>query len=52
MAVGANTRRVVARASSRPPPRATEAMAEMVGMGRVERVWRVVRREERKSLVL
>ena len=48
----AKTRRVVARASSRPPPRAREEMAEMVGMGREERVRRVVRREVRKVFVL
>ena len=48
----AKTRRVVASASSRPPPRAMEETAEMVGMGREESVVRVWRREERKSFVL
>ena len=52
MAREAKTRRVVERASSRPPPRAMEETAEMVGMGRVERVVRVWRREERKEFVL
>ena len=52
MAREVKTRRVVERASSRPPPRAMEETAEMVGMGRVERVVRVWRREERKEFVL
>lgn len=45
-------RKVVLRASSRPPPRAREEMALMVGIGRVESVVRVVRRVWRKWLVL
>ena len=45
-------RRVVARASSRPPPRAREEIAEMVGMGRVEMEVRVERRWVRKAVVL
>lgn len=45
-------RKVVLRASSRPPPRAREETAEMVGRGRVERVVRVVRRLWRKVCVL
>lgn len=42
----------MARASSRPPPRARELIAEMVGTGRAERVVRVDRRFVRKSAVL
>ena len=45
-------RRVVARASSRPPPRAMEAMAVMVGMRRLDKAMRVLRSSLRKSLVL
>lgn len=52
VAVEAKMRKVVARASSSPPPRAREEMALMVGMGRVDRVVRVERRVERKWLVL
>ena len=48
----AKTRKVVARASSRPPPRASEATALMVGMGRAERSVRVARRVWRKCCVL
>ncbi len=51
-AVDAKTRKVVARASSRPPPRAREETALMVGMGRAESCVRVVRRVCRKWLVL
>ena len=40
------------RASSRPPPRAVEEMALMVGMGRAERAEKVARRFERKADVL
>lgn len=40
------------RASSRPPPRAVEEMALMVGMGRAERAVKVARRLERKAAVL
>ena len=45
-------RKVVLRASSKPPPRAREEMALMVGMGRAERVLRVRRRDVRKWVVL
>lgn len=46
------TRKCVERASSRPPPRAREPMAEMVGMGRAAIVVRVARRVVRKASVL
>lgn len=46
------TRRCVVRASSRPPPKAGAARAEMVGMGRVEMEVRVERRVVRKVFVL
>lgn len=46
------TRRCVVRASSRPPPYAGAARAEMVGMGRREMEVRVLRREVRKFAVL
>lgn len=52
MALEAKTRKVVARASSRPPPRATEETALMVGMGRAESWVRVARRVWRKWVVL
>lgn len=52
VAVGEKTRKVLARASSRPPPRATEDTAVMEGMGRVERVFSVVRRLVRNVAVL
>lgn len=45
-------RKVVLRASSRPPPRAREEMAVMLGMGRAERAVRVARRAARKVWVL
>lgn len=51
-AVEARTRRCVQRASSRPPPRAVEEMALMVGMGRAERAVKVARRLVRKADVL
>jgi hypothetical protein len=51
-AVDARTRRWVQRASSRPPPRAVEEMALIVGMGRSERAVKVLRRLERKAEVL
>ena len=51
-AVEAKRRKVDASASSRPPPSAIDEMAEIVGMGRVERRWNAVRREWRKSFVL
>ena len=37
VAVEANTRKLVQRPSSRPPPKAVLPMAEMVGIGRVDR---------------
>lgn len=52
VALEARTRKVVLRASSKPPPRAREEMALMVGMGRAEREVRVLRRVWRKWLVL
>jgi hypothetical protein len=52
LAVEAATRKVVVRASSRPPPRAEPLMAEMVGMGRVDSWVKVARRVERNSRVL
>lgn len=51
-ALAAMTRKVVLRASSRPPPRAREEMAVMLGMGRAERAVRVARRVVRKVRVL
>jgi hypothetical protein len=42
----------VQRASSRPPPKAREETALMVGMGRRERAVNVERRFERKAAVL
>jgi len=50
--VEAKTRRWVARASSRPPPNAGAARAEMVGIGSAEMEVRVPRREVRKFMVL
>lgn len=52
MALELSTRKWVASASSRPPPRAREEIAEMVGMGRVEREVKVVRRVKRNAAVL
>lgn len=46
------TRRCVHSANSRPPPRAVPEMAEMVGMGRVERRVNVERRRARKRATL
>lgn len=40
------------RASSRPPPRAVEEMALMLGMGREDRAVKVARRFVRKAVVL
>lgn len=40
------------RASSRPPPRAREDTAEIVGIGRLERVVKVPRRFARNCAVL
>ncbi len=51
-ALDENTRKCVARASSSPPPRAIDEMAEIVGMGRAERDVRVSRRLDRKAAVL
>lgn len=50
--VDAKTRMCVVRASSRPPPKAGAARAEMVGMGRFWIDVRVPRREVRKFAVL
>ena len=52
IAVDAKTRRCVQRASSRPPPRAREETAEMVGIGRAERAVNVALRFARKAAVL
>lgn len=52
VAVEARTRKCVHRANSRPPPRARDDMAEMVGMGRMERLVNVVRRFRRNAWVL
>jgi hypothetical protein len=46
------TRKVVVKASSRPPPNATEEIAEMVGMRRRERRVKVSRRRVRNCFVL
>jgi hypothetical protein len=51
-ALDERTRKCVDRASSRPPPRARDEMADMVGMGRAAREVRVVRRVRRKAAVL
>lgn len=45
-------RMCVVRASSRPPPKAGAASAEIVGMGRCEIEARVSRREDKKFAVL
>ena len=50
--VDPKTLKVVVRASSRPPPNATEEIAEMVGMGRRESRVNVSRRVVRKCFVL
>jgi hypothetical protein len=52
MVVEAKRRRWVVRASSRPPPNAGAARAEMVGIGRAAMEARVPRREVRNVLVL
>ena len=52
MAVEAKTRRWVVRASSRPPPKARDESAVIVGIGRLEIEAKVFRSEERKSDVL
>jgi hypothetical protein len=46
------TRKWVERASSRPPPRAREEIAEIVGIWRLERLVKVLRRVERNWAVL
>jgi hypothetical protein len=51
-AVDARTRICVQRANSRPPPRAREEIALIVGIGREERAVKVLRRLERKAAVL
>lgn len=48
----ANTRKLVQRASSKPPPKAVLPMAEMVGIGRVERRVKVLRSLARNSATL
>ena len=45
-------RKFVARASSRPPPKARDETQEMVGMGRAEMREKVLRRWARKVAVL
>jgi len=52
VAVEAKTRKLVHSPSSSPPPKAVLLMAEMVGMGRVERRVKVLRSFLRKSLTL
>lgn len=52
MALEVRTRKSVDRASSRPPPRAREEIALMVGMGRAERDLNVSRRLKRNWAVL
>jgi hypothetical protein len=42
----------VQSANSRPPPRAMEEIALIVGIGREERAVKVLRRLERKAAVL
>ncbi len=49
---GVKIRNVVARASSRPPPRAMDEMAEMVGMYSLARFSSVRRKRSRNSCVL
>ena len=46
------TRNVVQSDNSRPPPSATEDIAEMVGMGRFERSVKVFRTPVKNCLVL
>jgi hypothetical protein len=52
MAVELKTRKLVQRASSRPPPKAVLLIALIVGTGRVERRVKTERREVRKDRVL
>ena len=51
-ALALKTRNVVERASSRPPPRATEETDVSVGIGRAEMRFSVERREVRNWFVL
>ena len=52
VAVEVKMRMSVARASSRPPPRAREETADIVGTGRIERVFNVERRVLRNARTL
>ena len=52
VAVEANTRMCVVRASSRPPPKAGAASAVIVGMERLAMEAKVPRRDFRKFAVL
>ena len=52
MALEESTRKWVARASSSPPPRAMEEIADIVGIGRAEREVKVLRRLKRNAAVL
>jgi hypothetical protein len=52
VALEAKTRSDAHRASSRPPPKASEETAAMEGMGSVERRVKVARRCVRKARVL
>ena len=51
-AVEARTLKLVHKASSRPPPKAELATAEMAGIGRVERRVKVLRSFVRKAATL
>lgn len=52
MAVDEKTRKLVARASSRPPPKALLLTALIVGMGRLARLCKVRRRVVRNAVTL
>lgn len=52
VALEERTRKWVERASSRPPPRAREEIAEIVGIWRLERSVKAPRRSERNLAVL
>lgn len=52
IALEESTRKCVERASSRPPPRATDEIADTVGIWSSERAVKVARRLVRKSVVL
>lgn len=52
MAEDPKTRREAQSPSSKPPPRAIDDMAEIVGIGRLDRFVNVPRRVLRKALVL